>query len=231
MHNIPITLPLPPRKTPSGSDITGSASPRSASFQGTSDLKLQLQSAFDDTQARPKISPPVKPISISAYTSDEETGARNGSRQKMDDSARNVASLRADSLGSSAFMSRTASGKDALDLPPAPKVPGQTGANRPGDIIDVHIVKQASAGLGFAISERMLDDGEAKNKVFIIQSIVPGGAASRTMEIESGDQLVSVEGKLLSGMNLKDTVEALKELPSGIINIAIRKQPKVIQGK
>ena len=92
-------------------------------------------------------------------------------------------------------------------------------------------MKKPDSGLGFAISERILDDGTGRHKGFIIQSIVPGGAASATHEIIGGDQLVSVEGKPLEGLALKEVVNILKGLSAGIINVGIRKQPKVIQGK
>ena len=217
--NTPVQLPISPRKTSTSSSQSQLNDPKLTinTYEHSPDLNSSKKAG---------ISPPVRPVSISTYTSDDE-------ETKLAESRENVEKLKKEQFGSvqskmSEYSStyRPADGND------------QTGnANSRNDlmnaseVLEVSIVKRESAGLGFAISERIIDDGTRQNKGFIIQSVVPGGAASATHEIIGGDQLVSVEGKLLEGLALKDVVNILKALSAGIINVGIKKQPKVIQGK
>ena len=223
--NTPVQLPISPRKSSASSSHSNLEKSKSSPRLS---VNVNVQNHHGSPESSKNISPPVRPLSISTYTSDEETNLAK-SAQKLEENNKEQPIYGSVQSKISEYSS-TYRPIDDTRKQSAVSIE-ETEVVEDDEVIDVSIVKRPGAGLGFAISERILDDGTGRNKGFIIQSIVPGGAASATHEIIGGDQLISVEGKPLEGLALKDVVNVLKGLSAGIINVGIRKQPKVIQGK
>lgn len=70
------------------------------------------------------------------------------------------------------------------------------------------------------LSQDPLDAGRC---VMVIRSLVPGGSAEQHGGLLPGDQLVSVNQIQMDQLSLSETVNLLKSVPAGTVQLGVRK--------
>lgn len=79
-------------------------------------------------------------------------------------------------------------------------------------------ITKTSAGLGFSISVI----GQGSDSMVVIKSVIPDGAASQSGHIESGDDLLEVNGRELKGLPYNEVTNILRLIPPGIVVLKIK---------
>uniref|UniRef100_A0A183CBW9 PDZ domain-containing protein n=1 Tax=Globodera pallida TaxID=36090 RepID=A0A183CBW9_GLOPA len=90
-------------------------------------------------------------------------------------------------------------------------------------------LRKDAKGLGFSVADYQ-DPSHPAERVIVIRSLVPGGAAQADGRIVPGDRLLFVNGEDLSSSSLERAVEVLKAAPIGqIVRLGIAKPVPIEQ--
>uniref|UniRef100_A0A914I225 PDZ domain-containing protein n=1 Tax=Globodera rostochiensis TaxID=31243 RepID=A0A914I225_GLORO len=90
-------------------------------------------------------------------------------------------------------------------------------------------LRKDARGLGFSVADYQ-DPSHPAERVIVIRSLVPGGAAQADGRIVPGDRLLFVNGEDLSSSSLERAVEVLKAAPIGqIVRLGIAKPVPIEQ--
>ncbi|EDV26511.1 uncharacterized protein TRIADDRAFT_54587 [Trichoplax adhaerens] len=79
-------------------------------------------------------------------------------------------------------------------------------------------INKTAAGLGFSVGVI----GKGCDSTVVIKSILPYGAASQSGNIESGDDLLEVNGLPMQGLPYNEVTNVLKSTPPGVVVLKIR---------